>query len=85
MYEKKKYYDFELTLFEKIWVTLLIVNAFLSLIGCILISLNVNFGFILFLPLIIQIITMIVLVIIIEIILHNIWNLDCHIFPSLFK
>lgn len=86
MCEKEKHDDFELTLFEKIWITLLIVNVILLVIGVpIIYTFNETIGLIMTLPLLIQLIVTLLLVMIVELILCKIWNLDCHIFPSLFK
>ena len=77
----------KLSIFEKISLTLGIVNAILFgvglFIGCVWGGEVI--GMYLILPILIQLGVTILLIILFEIILCKIWGLEVHIFPSLFK
>lgn len=77
----------KLSIFEKISLTLGIVNAILFIVGmffgCILGDEVIGMYFII--PIAIQLGVTILLIILFEIILCKIWGLEVHIFPSLFK
>ena len=77
----------KLSIFEKISLTLGIVNAILFVVGLFIgcIWENGVVGMYFILPIAIQIGVTILLIILFEIILCKIWGLEVHIFPSLFK
>lgn len=84
----------KLTLFEKIWATLGILNSMLFVVGILVIcvheDLNETFNFhsvgcILFFPFLVYILSTLLLLIIVEIILGRVWGLNVHTFPALFE
>lgn len=76
----------KLSLFEKITLTLGVINAILFVVGlyCALITKNEDFVLWFVLPLAIQLGLTVILFVIVEIILYRIWGCDIHIFPSLY-
>lgn len=77
----------KLNIFEKISLTLGIVNAILFVVGMFIGYIWENEVIVMYciLPIAIQLGVTILLIILFEIILCKIWGLEVHIFPSLFK
>lgn len=82
-----------MTIFEKIWSSLGVINILLFVIGIVNVSvdgtLNEPFNFhllgsVLMAPMLFQLGITLFLLIIDEVILCKIWKLDLHVFPSLF-
>lgn len=73
------------TLFEKIFLTLGIINVILFFVG-IVINFVWDKAWVIFLtlPLYIQFGVFLVMLIVFEVILCGIWGMDIHVFPSLF-
>ena len=74
------------TLFEKIFLTLGIINVILFFVG-IVINLVWDKAWFIFLtlPLYIQFGVFLVMLIVFEVILCGIWGMDIHVFPNIFK
>lgn len=74
-----------LTLFEKIFCTLGVINTISFLSGMIIQFVWEKTWFIfLIMPLCVQLIVSLLLLIVVELILNGIWRIDIHVFPSLF-
>jgi hypothetical protein len=74
-----------LTLFEKIFCTLGVVNVLMFLAGMVVQMVwEKSWSLFLILPLCIQFVVSIILLIVVELVLCGIWNMDIHVFPSLF-
>lgn len=74
------------SIFEKISLTLGIVNVMLFIVGVFICYVwENNVGLYLILPSVIQFGVSVLLVVLFEIILCKIWGLEIHIFPTLFK
>lgn len=74
------------SIFEKISLTLGIVNIILFIIGVLVCYVWENdVGIYLILPSVIQFGVSVLLIILFEVILCKIWGLEIHIFPTLFK
>jgi len=75
------------SLFEKISMTLGVINGLLFMVGLCLgfIFGNERVGVYFLLPLGIQLVITMLLFILVEVIIYKIWGCDKHIFPSLFK
>lgn len=76
----------KLSIFEKISLTLAIVNTILFIVGIFICYVWENdIGIYLILPSVIQFGVSGLLIILFEVILCKIWGLDLHVFPTLFK
>ena len=74
-----------LTLFEKIFCTLGVINIILFLSGMIIQMVWEKTWFLFFImPLCVQLAVSLLLLIVVELILSGIWGMDIHVFPSLF-
>ena len=74
------------SIFEKISLTLAIVNIILFIVGIFICYVWENdIGIYLILPSVIQFGISGLLIILFEVILCKIWGLDLHVFPTLFK
>ena len=74
------------SIFEKISLTLAIVNMILFIVGIFICYVWENgIGIYLILPSVIQFVISGLLIILFEVILCKIWGLDLHVFPTLFK
>lgn len=74
------------SIFEKISLTLAIVNIILFIVGIFICYVWENdIGIYLILPSVIQFGVSGLLIILFEVILCKIWGLDLHVFPTLFK
>lgn len=74
-----------LTLFEKIFSTLGVINIILFLSGMIIQMVWEKTWFLFFImPLCVQLAVSLLLLIVVELILNGIWGMDIHVFPSLF-
>ena len=74
------------SVFEKISLTLAIVNIILFIVGIFICYVWENdIGIYLILPSVIQFGVSGLLIILFEVILCKIWGLDLHVFPTLFK
>lgn len=74
------------SIFEKISLTLAIVNIILFIVGIFICYVWENdIGIYLILPSVIQFGVSGLLIILFEVILCRIWGLDLHVFPTLFK
>ena len=74
-----------LNIFEKISLTLAVLNVILFIAGFFVGMLfNEDIGLILVLPIAIQLVVEGLLFIIIDIVLCKIWGLEVHLFPSLY-
>lgn len=74
-----------LNIFEKISLTLAVLNVILFIAGFIVgILFSEDIGLILVLPIAIQLVVEGLLFIIIDVVLCKIWGLEVHLFPSLY-
>ena len=74
-----------LNIFEKISLTLAVLNAILFIAGFFVgLLFSEDIGLILVLPIAIQLVVEGLLFIIIDIVLCKIWGLEVHLFPSLY-
>ena len=74
-----------LTLFEKIFCTLGVINIISFLSGMIIqLVWEKTWSLFFIMPLCVQLVVSLLLLIVVELILRGIWGMDIHVFPSLF-
>lgn len=72
------------TLFEKIFLTLGIINTIMFIVGTVIKFVwDKAWSIFLILPVYIQLAVFLVILIVVELILCKIWGMDIHVFPSL--
>lgn len=72
------------TLFEKIFLTLSIINAIMFIVGSVIKFVwDKAWSMFLILPVYIQFAVFLIILIVVEVILCGIWGMDIHVFPSL--